>query len=325
MLSEVYNQSICVMNAAVYMHYIEGKPMHQIAENLNISKSTVSRLLKRALDENVITFEIAPDFYECSQLENNIKKAYHLKDVLVVPILSNKNENTALMVKKMVALEGARYVQRIITDDDIIGLTWGGTMYHLIQYLNPCRKTNAQVITMHGSIANCDEKLSVDTLVRRAAMAFGGKNISICRNGLFEKSQDFEEYKSSEIYRKMLFFFNNIDISISGVGLLYPLTTTLLASIHYLKPSEYKELVNQKAYADIMLRFIDKEGHECDTSMKNRTLSIDLDTYKKIPRKIIVASGTEKSPSVKALLNGKLLDVLIIDQYLAKALISSDF
>ncbi|WP_373482582.1 sugar-binding transcriptional regulator [Acetobacterium sp.] len=325
MLSEVYNQSVCIMNAAVYMHYVEGKPMHQIAEILNISKSTVSRLLRRAINENVVKFEIEPNFFECTQLEATIRKTAELQEVLVVPVLSSKNEHSALSIKKMVALEGARYIQRIITDDDIIGLTWGGTMYHLIQYLNPCRKANAKVITMHGSIVNCDEKLAVGTLVRRAAMAFGGKNVSICRNGLFELSEDFELLKSSEIYQKMTTLFENINISISGVGLLYPMTTTLLASTNYLKPAEFQELIGQNAYADIMLRFIDKDGNECNTSMKNRTFSIELETYKKIPKKIIVASGSEKAPSIQALINGKLLDVLIIDQHLAKALVFPSF
>ncbi len=321
MLSEVYNQSVCIMNAAVYLHYVEKKPMHQIAEILNISKSTVSRLLKRALEENVVKFEIEPNFFECTQLEATLRKKSGLQEVLVVPVLSDNHDNTALTVKKMVALEGARYIQRIITDDDIIGLTWGGTMYHLIQYLNPCRKANAKVITLHGSIVNCDEKLAVGTLVRRAAMAFGGKNVSICRNGLFERAEDFEMLKSSEIYKKMTALFNNINISISGVGLLYPTTTTLLASTNYLKPEEFQELLDQHAYADLMLRFIDKDGNECNTSMKQRTFSIELETYKKIPKKIIVASGAEKGPAIQALINGRLLDVLIIDQYLAKALV----
>ncbi|MEG0377965.1 MAG: sugar-binding domain-containing protein, partial [Eubacterium sp.] len=325
MLGEVYNQSVCIMNAAVYMYYIEKKQMHEIAEVLNISKSTVSRLLKRALEEDVIQFKIAPDFYESTKLERVLKERYSLEKVLVTPILVHGDRIKPIEIKKMVALEGARYVQRNITDEDIVGLSWGGTMYHLIQYLNPCQKAKAKVITMHGSIANCDEKLSVETLVRRAAMAFGGKNISICKNGLFSTCEELERLKQSENYKRMEFLFENINISVSGVGSLYPKITTLLASTHYLKPKELVELSDQEAHADIMLRFIKKDGTECETSMKDRTFSIDLETYKKIPRKVIVASGAEKVYSLQAVLNGGLADVLIIDQFLAKALVTEDY
>jgi DNA-binding transcriptional regulator LsrR (DeoR family) len=36
----------------------------------------------------------------------------------------------------------------------------------------------------------------------------------------------------------------------------------------------------------------------------------------------VVASGTEKVTSIQALLNGQLVDVLIIDQFLAKGLLN---
>ncbi|MEG1619572.1 MAG: sugar-binding domain-containing protein [Eubacterium sp.] len=321
MLKEVYTQSICLMNAAVCMYYIEKKTMTEVAETLSISKSTVSRLLKRAKDENIIQLKIDDSTIKCTELEKKIKEKYALKRVLVTPI-SVENPENVLEIKKLVALEGARYIQRIITDDDIIGLCWGGTMYYLIQYLNPCQKSNSKIVTMHGSIANCNEKLAVKTLVKRAAMAFGGRNISICNNGLYKTSEELEKVKSTESYKKVMYLFENINISISGVGSCYPEITTPLAAPNYLTAKEREELKIEKAYSDIMLRFIDENGKECDTSMKNRTLSIDLETYKKIPRKIIVASGPEKVYSVQALLNGKLLDVLIIDQNLANALVS---
>jgi deoxyribonucleoside regulator len=82
------------------------------------------------------------------------------------------------------------------------------------------------------------------------------------------------------------------------------------------------EITDEGANCDIMLRFIDKNGRECNTTIKDRTFSIDLNTYKKIPRKVIVASGKEKVHAIHALINGELLDVLIIDQLLAHGLVS---
>ncbi len=260
MRSEVYNQSICIMNEVVYL--------------------------------------------------------------LVAPVDSTRLVDLDA-IKKRVALEGARYIQRIITDDDIIGLTWGGTMYHLIQYLNPCRRKGAKIITLHGSIADCDEKLAVDTLVKRAAMAFGGKNISLCRSGLLKTKDAMDHLKESDHYQKIQTLFSRINIAISGVGALYPDITTLLATTNYLNEKELEELKNQGAYCDLLLRFIDCNGRECETSMKDRTYSISLETYRAIPLKVIVASGSEKANSVRALLNGKLLDVLIIDQLLARALMGT--
>ena len=44
------------------------------------------------------------------------------------------------MVKNLVALEGARYLQRVIKENDVLGVTWGSTVYQMINYLNPAQK-----------------------------------------------------------------------------------------------------------------------------------------------------------------------------------------
>ena len=52
MKSEVYNQSTCLVNEVAYRYYYEGEAVACIAQKLNISQSTVSRLLKRAFSKN---------------------------------------------------------------------------------------------------------------------------------------------------------------------------------------------------------------------------------------------------------------------------------
>ena len=56
-----------------------------------------------------------------------------------------------------------------------------------------------------------------------------------------------------------------------------------------------KLLKEKRVCSDLMLRFIDQDGEECKTSLKDRTASISLEEYKQIPQKIIVASGEQKA------------------------------
>ena len=79
--------------------------------------------------------------------------------------------------------------------------------------------------------------------------------------------------------------------------------------------------LDELPYGDIMLRFFDENGNECDTDLRDRTLSIELDAYKKIPTKILAVSGVHKAAALKAALVGKMADVLIIDEKLAAELI----
>ena len=54
MYIDKFDQSTFLVLKAAYLYYISEKPQTQIAEELGISVTTVSRLLKRAKEEKII-------------------------------------------------------------------------------------------------------------------------------------------------------------------------------------------------------------------------------------------------------------------------------
>ncbi|HHY70077.1 MAG TPA: hypothetical protein GX519_00075 [Thermoanaerobacterales bacterium] len=291
---------------------------------LNISVPTVSRLIKRAVKDKLVEFVIRDPYIECIKLEEQIKQAFDLKDVIIAPSPHLKDENKVESTenrKKLVALEGARYIQRIITENDVLGISWGKTMYHLIHYLNPCQKVNAAFVTLHGSVSSIESELDVRTLVSRIAMTFGGKNYSLLMEGLMSNAEIVNSIKQEKNVKRVFEIFDRITISVCGIGSFYPQVESALSKSEYLCGSELAKLKNKNVAADLALRFIDLDGNECDTDLKDRTLSIDLDKFKKIKTKITVAAGQSKAHAVLAALKGKLVDVLITDYTLGKKLL----
>jgi deoxyribonucleoside regulator len=302
---------------AARLYYLEGQPQSQIAKSLDVSAPSVSRLLTRARDENLIQFTIAEPYASCLDLELELADAFGLAEVLVAP---NVNDDPAA-TKKAVAMEAARLVQRVTTPEDIIGLAWGGTMYHLIHYLNPCRRVDASFVTMHGSISCCGPELDAANLVHRIAMAFGGHQFTIEADGLQDSVDEAGAISSSPDVAAVERFYERITFSISGVGSLYPQLGSRLVNSTYLTPSEINELTAAGAYGDLVLRFFDYDGNECDTSMRDRTLSITFDQYRQIPHRLVAAYGPQKAETVRAALRGNLLNVLVVDEGLARQLL----
>lgn len=320
MQGEVYNQSICLVMRAAKMYYIDRYSQKEIAEALKISAPTVSRLLKRAREENIICFDMPEEFKECLRLETGLKKIYHLDEIVVVPPVLSK-EQSPLEIKRSVALEGARYLERMITAKDILGIAWGGTMYELIRYLNPCRKKSATFVTLHGTIPSCNTLFDVNSLVNRIAMAYGGEKYAISTPGLLPSRKELEELMQSEEMIRYFSLYSKITISVSGIGSFYPELTSPLSQLSYLSENELSALLKCGPYTDIMLRFLDADGNECCPDLSERTLAVDLETYRNIPCKILVASGGYKAYSLQAALKGNLADVLIIDYQLASKLL----
>lgn len=318
MIGETYMPSTWLALRTAELYYIENMSQKEIASILNISNVTVSRMLQKAKELGIIQFSI-PQAYQISlMLSDLIKKKYLLKDVIVVSLNFQNVINKTMSIKQMTALEGARYIQRIIKDNDILGLAWGKTMYYLIHYLNPCQKTSTAFVTLHGNLGNYLEELEAQDLVHRASMAFGGAQTScLFYDGLQPSEEVLNIINRKPDVIKHAHLLRHTTISVSGIGSFYPETTSPLANCSYLSNYEMMELKNENVYGDILLRFFNENGEECNTSLKDRTLSISFENYKKIPCKIIVASGKHKAQTLNAALKGKLADVLVISEDLA--------
>ncbi len=317
---DMYNQSMFLILKAAYLYYIENKSQNDIAIQLKVSITTVHRLLKKAKEEKIVEFVIRDPYVECIRLESELKKEFQLDDVVIAPCPFGdaQTEGDDDNVKKLVALEGARYLQRIIKEDDILGITWGSTIYHLINYLNPSQKVQADFVTLHGSIAFCESELDVRTLVTKIARAFSGANYLLFTEALMSNKKVTDMIKKERNIQKVYEKFNKINISIAGAGSFYPQMRSVLGKPEFMTKEELAELQAQNVAGDIALRFFDRDGKECQTQLVDRTISIDFDTFKKIPMKIMVAAGKYKAHTVLSALKGNLIDVLIIDYKLGE-------
>ena len=131
--SNIYMQSTNLILKAADLYYNQGMRQQEISEQLEISVSTVSRLLKKAKEQEIVRFTIDQKYLECLTLEEALCRRYGLREVIVAPIPAESTELRLEEKKKIVALEGARYLQRVVSDHDVIGVAYGETVWYLSQ------------------------------------------------------------------------------------------------------------------------------------------------------------------------------------------------
>lgn len=318
MIGETYMPSTWLALKTAELYYLNNLSQKEIASMLNVSNVTVSRMLQRAKELGIIQFSIADAYQSSLSLSSRIRNQYDLDDVIVVSLDFQNIINKKMTMKQLTALEGARYLQRIIKDNDILGLAWGRTMYYLIHYLNPCQKASTSFVTLHGNLGNYLDELEAQSLVHRASMAFGGaQTAGLYYDGLQPSEEILNTISKRPDIIKIFHLLDHTTITVSGIGSFYPDTSSPLADSSYLSGYELQELKDEHVYGDILLRFFNESGEECNTSLQNRTLSISFEKYKKISCKIIVASGEQKAYTLNAALKGGLADVLVISEDLA--------
>lgn len=316
--ANIYAQSNNLIVKAAYLYYHKGVRQQDIAEHFDISVSTVSRLLKKAKEQKVVRFMIDNDYLECIELENMIRDGCGLHEAIVAPLPKSKRGMRSEQLKQLVALEGARYLQRTVSDYDTVGVAYGETVWYVYNYLNPCQRKEVGFVTMHGYLSHEKNKLDGSWLVPRIAQAFGGNYYTINYKGILENQDALQKALQNERTCKVFEQFPRITVSISGVGMVYPERQSILVRGNYLSEQTKQMVEDAGACCDLMLRILDKNGEECLSDLRSRTLGIPLGSYKKIPNKIIVASGEKKTSAIIALLRNQLVNTLIIDQDLAR-------
>ena len=104
------------------LYYRDGWNQSDIATELNISRATVSRLLQFGRDRGLVTIKIHNPVAPLHQLEVDLLAKYpSLHKTIIVPGTDDPLEE--------VSAAGAKYIEQVVEDKDIIGLGWGKTVY----------------------------------------------------------------------------------------------------------------------------------------------------------------------------------------------------
>ncbi|QSQ09588.1 Deoxyribonucleoside regulator [Koleobacter methoxysyntrophicus] len=298
------------------MYYNENLTQQNISDRLGISRPVVSRLLQRAREENIVEIKIN-SFYSFADKEKLLEKMYNLEEVIIVPY---QNEG-AVNLKEILGEAAADYLERIIKDGDIVGVSWGTTLYEIPRHLTNKRVLpNTTFVPLVGGIGQTKYEVHSNQIVIQLAEKFGCKCILLHAPAIVDSIEIKEIIISDMNAKNVLELARKSDIALVGVGA--PISTSNILKSGYIGERELKNLKQSGAIGDICTFFFNEKGELCDVEINNRVVGITLDDLRKIPRVIGIAGGKQKAMSILGALRGSYLDVLVTDERTADYLIS---
>ena len=305
-------------------YYNQGLNQQAIAKEFELSCATVSRMLQMAKSEGIVQISLHPSALNCLRLEEKIRSVYPIEDIIVTPFDHPKDapRETLLQSTETVGLETARYLQRMALDASTIGVSWGGTVCAALDFLNPSQRSSVKVVTMTGGFSALSLEYDTPLAAKKLAKIFNAENYIITADSYQPNDAVMEYFMSQKKIQEAFHLFDQIDVSVSGVGSMFPTVTSTIFQEGLLASEYMDRLIDEyHPYGDIAGRFFDENGVECNSPLKDHTLSISMEQYKAIPHKIVCTGGPWKADTVIALLKGGLADILIIDQILAEAIV----
>ncbi|MBU3874718.1 winged helix-turn-helix transcriptional regulator [Faecalicatena sp. AGMB00832] len=299
------------------MYYKENMSQQEIAEALDMSRTTVSRILKNCLDEGIVSIHIKNTSTYQYELELQVKKKYGLKHVCVVSNQDKKNK-----VIQEIGNATADYLKEIIDRPVRIGVSMGSTVAGVISQLKPIENNNVEVFQLSGDVnhqmSNCSSFLTIETarILRGVPHAMHVPllvHTKVLRDLLLEEplnKQHFQEIRK-------------LDIALVGIGTMDAILPET-SDTWYTYENDKANLLEQNAVGDICGVWLDEDGALCETDIQDRTIAVSLDVLKQVPYVITVACGRNKKRIAKAVLKGRYTNVLMIDEALACALLEDD-
>ena len=263
------DEELSVIAEIARMYYVEGMSQIDIANMLFFSKAKVSRALRIAREENIVEFHINYPLKRSMKLETELKRKFGLQDARVVVDLYG-NESTDISIKRIGEM-AAGYLDETLKDGDIVGLSWGKTMYHTIKNITPSEPKKIQVVQVVGnSTDNYNLDIDVTSLVQKMAKIYQGTAHFLYAPMYINSDIVRKELLKESVIRRVIEIIRRSDYVVTGIA---DVSTERKKNTWagYLTEEKMQDLVKNGAVGYLCGYFLDKNG-KIDAQK-----SIDLD------------------------------------------------
>lgn len=308
---DIQKTSLLVQVARLY--YEHNFSQNDIAKKVNLSRPYISKLLNEAKRQGIVKIEIKDPIMTESLLERKIREYFGLNRAIVVPKVEDINP------LQQVGEATARYLDTIIKNGDVIGFSWGETVYECAKALQK-REDLKDIIAvqMCGGVSNVKRNVYVSEITKAFSAMLNSAGYILPFPTIVDNEQVKSIINEEHTMKEVLKYADKVNIAIVTMGKFG--NQCALARAGYLKPKEIEQLVARGAVGDVCTHIIDKDGKICDKRLDSRTVAVDYERIKQIDTRIGVAIGESKVESILGALKGGVINVFVTNEVTAEAM-----
>ncbi|MBQ7839494.1 MAG: sugar-binding transcriptional regulator [Lachnospiraceae bacterium] len=293
------------------LYYNQNISQQQIADMLSLSRPTVSRLLSSAREQGIVEIRVSNlETIKHWELERQLKELYHLKDVVIVDSVPQREE-----VPEDAA---ARYLENTIKDDDIVGISMGATLYQVVNHIAKPAARRVTFVPLIGGMGQLRMELHSNNLAESLSRKFEGSFVPMQAPARVSSAAVRRKLMKEESIAAAIALGERINTAIVGIG--YPSQDSAIKATGYFKEDEIESLIIKKAAGEICMQFYDIEGKTFVGQNDNNVIGMEIEKLRKVPTRIGIAYGTAKLRAIQGAIAGQYINVLVTDFDCARAL-----
>jgi len=301
------------------LYYVHEVRQQDITEMLGIHQSTVSRLLKKAREANVVRVIVDVPGGVYAEMEEELERRFGLREVVIVDCPDDEFH----MIQELGAA-AAFLLESTLRPKENIGISsWSRHLLAMVDQLHPTnRAEGGRVIQMLGGVGTPDIQSRATQLVNQFSRLIGATPVLLQAPGVTGSSKTRDLLLQEPYVRETIETFPTLDLALVGIGALKP-SALLESSGNSFTMAELESLQKKGAVGDICLQFFNEQGDLIRSPLLSRVIGIEMPMLKSVSKIIGIAGGPAKFTAIKAAIKGKLINVLITDQKTAQKLLKS--
>lgn len=296
------------MAEVAVLYYEKKMTQQEIAEQLDLSRQTVSKLLNDALAGKIVEIRVHDPARECREAEEVLCSRFGLKGAVVCSVSSQKESVRRLMTVRAAAEYLAPHMKE---GGKKIAVSWGHTVEALIEEMPLLQTAGNTVFPLFGATDHEMSCFSSNELAREMAEKIGASVRYAWFPYLPDREEDGVLLKKTSYYKKMEDLWGNIDLAIVGIG-----NRAMLEQFEKTFGCSGK---SENAAGDIATHFFSADGSLLD--LYPNTLCASAEDLRHSRCTVGIACGNKKAEAIAGALKTGLMDVLITDEYTANRLL----
>ncbi|MGC6767923.1 sugar-binding transcriptional regulator [Enterococcus sp. LJL128] len=300
------------------MYYQEDKNQSQIAKELNIHRTTISRLLKKSREEGIVQITINYDKSTSYSLEQELTQQFGLNKAVVVPVAADL---TRQQKEHILGKAAGECFLSYLKNQLKIGFSWGHSLAAMAEEMPSRAFENILCVPMIGGPSGkLASEYHVNTIAYAVSKKITGDALMIDSPAITETSELRDGLMNGSFNQELLQLWQELDIAVFGIG--SPILSENDVWKGFYGEEVLKELETKGIAGDIVSRFFDKEGRQVRSNLDGRIIGISMEQLQNVPERIGIAESLEKAAGIRAALKGHLLTTLITTEETARKIVA---
>jgi len=289
------------------MYYIIGMNQQDIANQLDIGRSSVARFLNEAREEGIVQIYVSSDSEKerRSDLENRLVAAFRLRDAVVA------KRNPVFSFRVTVS----KYLNTILPFQGSVGLSGGRTILSVGEYMHLCDpRPDLNLIQLTGSGGDIPSA----SVLQSWSDALKAKPFYLSAPAIVKDRDTREVFLQDEEIKKTYAHIKRVELSLFGIGNVDANSTILQAN---LISNLTTEILGAKSIGDVNFHFYNSNGKFSIPEISDCVVGASPADLMRIPTRIGMAFGEHKVNTIRAALAGKIANILLTDDTTAELLL----